>query len=355
MREVPLSGLDDVTGLRLRITEIPATDAVPASLRIEVVDFTARGGPVLLPDVPVAVREGGGFTATGPRGGVRWQFDALGQLEHRELPLSGTDFALRFTDDALDPMPVVGRGGVPVPGASVTAVRNATGALSELTVRVPMPGTDGLPAVWRFEPGGLLRQQEQPITLPGLDGSSGLGIKVTVTPGAGGTTTRVVELTGPQHLTGALRLTSVDSTLSGRLPNGFTVTDTLTHSRFHLDADRRLVLRDLPDRDGSGFLRFTEDSAPGTAPVRLADLGGLPQGSPWTTWRGSPAVRSTRRAPCRDLRTNSDASPARRRRASVHSRSSTTSARRNGPSSTTSGPGWSKTYAPSPPTNSTAS
>ncbi|WP_405895499.1 actin cross-linking domain-containing toxin [Streptomyces sp. NBC_00104] len=278
VREVPLSGLDDVTGLRLRITEIPATDAVPASLRIEVVDFTARGGPVLLPDVPVAVREGGGFTATGPRGGVRWQFDALGQLEHRELPLSGTDFALRFTDDALDPMPVVGRGGVPVSGASVTAVRNATGALSELTVRVPMPGTDGLPAVWRFEPGGLLRQQEQPITLPGLDGSSGLGIKVTVTPGAGGTTTRVVELTGPQHLTGALRLTSVDSTLSGRLPNGFTVTDTLTHSRFHLDADRRLVLRDLPDRDGSGFLRFTEDSAPGTAPVRLADLGGLPPG-----------------------------------------------------------------------------
>lgn len=277
VREIPLSGLDDVTGLRLRVTEVPATDTVPASVRIEMVDFTAQGGSVRLPDVPVTVREGGGFTATGPQSGVRWQFDSLGQLEYRELPLSGTDFALRFTDDALSPMTVVGRDGVPVPGAAVTPARNATGALSELTVRVPMSGTDGLTAVWRFEPGGLLRQQELPITLPGLDGSVGLGIKVTVTPGAGATTTRVVELTGPQHLTGALRLTPADSTLSGRLPNGLTVTDTITHSRFHFDADHRLVLRDLPDPDGPGFLRFTEDAAPGTAPVRL-DVGDLPEG-----------------------------------------------------------------------------
>ncbi|MDX3629323.1 actin cross-linking domain-containing toxin [Streptomyces europaeiscabiei] len=275
VREIPLSGLDDVTGLRLRVTEVPATDTVPASVRLEMVDFTAQGGQVRLPDVSVTVREGGGFTATGPQGGVRWQFDSLGQLEYRELPLSGTDFALRFTDDALNAMTVVGRDGVPVRGAAVTPVGNATGALSELTVRVPMPGTDGLTAVWRFEPGGLLRQQELPITLPGLDGSAGLGIKVTVTPGAGGTTTRVVELTGPQHLTGALRLTPVDSTLSGRLPNGLTVTDTITHSRFHFDADHHLVLRDLADPEGPGFLRFTEDAAPGTAPVRLDGLGGL--------------------------------------------------------------------------------
>ncbi|MEU6227711.1 actin cross-linking domain-containing toxin [Streptomyces sp. NPDC047042] len=282
VREIPLSGPADVTGLRLRVTEVAATDTVPASVRIEMVDLTAQGGPVRLPDVPVTVREGGGFTATGPQGGVRWQFDSLGRLEHREVPLSGTDFALRFTDEALNPMTVVGRDGVPVPGAAATPVRNTTGALSELTVRVPLPGTDGLTAVWRFEPGGLLRQQELPIALPGLDGPGGLGIKVTVTPGAGGATTRVVELTGPQHLTGALRLTPVDSALAGRLPNGFTVTDTITHSRFHFDADHRLVLRDLPDPDGPGFLRFTEDAAPGTAPVRLddlGDLGDLPEGS----------------------------------------------------------------------------
>ncbi|MDX3456439.1 actin cross-linking domain-containing toxin [Streptomyces sp. ME02-8801-2C] len=278
VREIPLSGPADVTGLRLRVTEVAATDTVPASVRIEMVDLTAQGGPVRLPDVPVTVREGGGFTATGPQGGVRWQFDSLGRLEHREVPLSGTDFALRFTDEALNPMTVVGRDGVPVPGAAATPVRNATGALSELTVRVPVPGTDGLTAVWRFEPGGLLRQQELPIALPGLDGSGGLGVKVTVTPGAGSTTTRVLELTGPRRLTGTLRLTPVDSALSGRLPNGFTVTDTVTHSRFHFDADHRLVLRDLPDPDGPGFLRFTEDAAPGTAPVRLDGLGDLPEG-----------------------------------------------------------------------------
>ncbi|MGW0822413.1 actin cross-linking domain-containing toxin [Streptomyces sp. NPDC002845] len=280
VREVPLSGLDELTGLRLRVTEIPATDAAPASVRVEVLDFTAPGGPVRLPDAPVTVREGGGFTATGPQGGVRWQFDALGNLEYRELPLSGTDFALRFTDDALSPMPqVVGRDGVPLRGASVTPVRDATGALSELTVRVPMPGTDGLTGVWRFEPGGLLRQQELPLTLPGLDGPSGLGVKVTITPGAGGTTTKVVELTGPSHLTGSFRLTSVDSSLAGRLPNGFTLS-TATGSRFHFDAGIRLAVRDLPAPDGSGFLRFTEGAAPGTPPVRLDELGSLPDVGP---------------------------------------------------------------------------
>ncbi|BBC32466.1 hypothetical protein SGFS_037600 [Streptomyces graminofaciens] len=276
VREVPLSGLDDVTGLRLRITEIPATDTVPASVRIEVLDFTAQGGPVRLPDTSVTVRESGGFTATGPQGGVRWQFDALGHLEHRDLPLTGTDLALRFTDDALNPMPrVVGPDGVPVQGATLTPVRDASGALSELTVRVPVPDTDGLTAVWRFEPGGTLRQQELPLTLAGIDGPAGLGVKVTIAPGTGGTVTRVLELSGPSNLTGSFRLGPMDGSLAGRLSNGFTVTDTVTGARFHFDADGRLALRDVPARDGSGFLRFTEGAAPGTPPVRLDELGDL--------------------------------------------------------------------------------
>ncbi|WP_060886779.1 actin cross-linking domain-containing toxin [Streptomyces caniscabiei] len=274
VREVPLSGLDDVAGLRLRVTEVPATDAAPASVRVEVLDLTAQGGPARLPNASVTVREGGGFTATGPQGGVRWQFDAAGRLEHRELPLTGTDFSLRLTDDALRPIQVTGPDGVPVPGATVRPVRDASGTPSELIVRVPMPGPDGPAAVWRFEPGGLTHSRELPLTLPGLDTPAGLGVKVTTAPGPGGATTRVLELTGPQHLTGSFRLDPVGGTLSGRLPQGFTVTDAVTGSRFHFDHAGRLAYRDLLDQDGSGFLRFTE-AAPDTPPSRLDDLGDL--------------------------------------------------------------------------------
>ncbi|MEI5521372.1 hypothetical protein WB401_33540 [Streptomyces brasiliscabiei] len=272
---VALSGADELTNLRLRVTEFPATDLAPASFRIDVLDFGAPGGPVRLENVHVALRDGGGLGITGPQGGVRWQFDALGRLEHRELPLTGTDLALRFTDDALNPMPrVVGLDGVPVQGATLTPVRAADGTLTELTVRVPMADPGGPTAVWRFEPGGTLRGQELPLTLPGLDGPAGLGVKVTITPGTGSTTTRVLELTGPANLTGSFRLGPMDGSFAGRLPNGFTVTDTVTGSRFHFDAGGRLTIRDVPARDGSGFLRFTEDAAPGTPPVRLNDLGG---------------------------------------------------------------------------------
>ncbi|QFR00783.1 APC family permease [Streptomyces phaeolivaceus] len=272
---VALSGADELANLRLRVTEFPATDLAPASFRIDVLDFGAPGGPVRLENVNVTLREGGGLNVTGPQGGVRWQIDALGRLEYRELPLTGTDLALRLTDDALNPMPrVVGPDGVPVQGATLTPVRAADGTLGELTVRVPVADTGGLTAVWRFEPGGTLRGQELPLTLPGLDGPAGLGVKVTITPGAGATTTRVLELTGPANLTGSFRLGPMDGSLAGRLPNGFTVTDTITGSRFHFDANGRLVIRDVPARDGSGFLRFTEDAAPGTPPVRLDDLGG---------------------------------------------------------------------------------
>lgn len=273
---VALSGADELTNLRLRVTEFPATDLAPASFRIDVLDFGAPGGPVRLENVNVTLREGGGLGITGPQGGVRWQFDALGQLEYRELPLNGTDLALRLTDDALDPMPrVVGPDGMPVQGATLTPVRDATGSLSELTVRVPVPDSGGLTAAWRFEPGGTLRGQELPLTLSGIDGSAGLGVKVTITPGTGGITTRVLELTGPSNLTASFRLGPMDGSLAGRLPNGFMVTDTVTGARFHFDASGRLAIRDVPARDGSGFLRFTEDAAPGTAPVRLDELGDL--------------------------------------------------------------------------------
>ncbi|NEA98865.1 hypothetical protein [Streptomyces sp. SID13726] len=291
-----LSGSHELAGLHLKVTEIPAGDLAPASFRVDVVDVTdvgAVGGPVRLPDVGVTLREGGGLSFSGPQGGMRWQFDSLGRLEHRELPLSGSDFALRFTDDVLTPLPrVVGPDGVPVHGATLTPMRDASGALGGLTVRVP--GLDGLASEWRFAAGGVLRQHEVPVILRGIDGPAGLGVRVTTTPGAGGLTTRVLELTGPSSLTGSFRLGPMESGLAGRLPNGFTVTDTITGSRFHFDEGGRLAVRDVPAPDGDGFLRFTEgatpdamphavtgalpDAVPGTAPVRLDDLGGLPDG-----------------------------------------------------------------------------
>lgn len=276
VRDVPLSGVRDLRGLGIRITELPATDTAPASVRMEAVDLTANGGPAGLRDVSVTGREGGGFTVTGPQGGVRWQFDATGRLEFRELPLPGTDFSLRFDSGGTHAMPqVVGQDGLPVPGSSIAPpVRDASGAvIGETTVRVPVtgPDVDALDAVFRFDGNGMLRRQDLPLTLPGLDGPPGLGVRVTITPEAGGTATRLLELTGPPHLTGSFHLAPVDGTLAARLPDGFTVTDTVTGSRFHFDADGRLAFRDLPARDGSAFLRHTE-GAPDTPPVRLDDL-----------------------------------------------------------------------------------
>ncbi|MFF3334049.1 actin cross-linking domain-containing toxin [Streptomyces sp. NPDC002888] len=283
VREVPLSGVSDLRGLGLRITEFPASDLGPASVRVEVVDLTAAGGPVRLPDVTVTGREGGGFTVTGSQGGARWQFDSAGHLEFRELPLNGTDFSLRFDMGGSHAMPqVVGTDGAHVPGSTVTApARDASGALTGLTtVRVPLSGTgtDALHGVFRFDGKGVLRQQELPLTLPGLDGPSGLGVKVTTAPGAGGATTRTFTLTGPPHLTGSFRLAPVDSALTGRIPGGFTVTDTITGSRFHFDTDGRLAFRDLPARDGSGFVRFTGGAESGTPPLRPAEPGGVADG-----------------------------------------------------------------------------
>ncbi|GCB43614.1 hypothetical protein [Streptomyces sp. NL15-2K] len=285
VREVPLSGVGDLRGLAIRSTEIPASELGPASVRMEVVDLTAPGGPVRLPDATVTARESGGFTLMGRQGGVRWQLDSGGHLEFRELPLNGTDFSLRFDMGGSHAMPqVVGKNGLPVPGSTVIPpARDASGAINGLTtVRVPLAGTgtDALHGVFRFDGNSMLRQQELPLTLPGLDGPSGLGVKVTVTPGAGGSATKTFELTGPPHLTGAFKLAPTDSALAGRLPGGFTVTDTITSSRFHFDADGRLAFRDLPARDGSGFVRLTDGAAPGTPPLRLDELGGVPEGLP---------------------------------------------------------------------------
>ncbi|WP_143675209.1 actin cross-linking domain-containing toxin [Streptomyces sp. JV178] len=289
VRDVPLSGVPGLRGLGVRITEVPATPTAPASVRMEVLDRTASGGPARLPDTVVTAREGGGFTLTGRQGGPRWQFDADGRLDFRELPLPGTEVSVRFDSGGTHAVPrIVDGDGRPVRGATISPpLRDASGTVTGMTtVRVPVAGTGdaaGRQAVFRFDGTGLLRQQELPLTSNGL-GPSGLGVRVTITPGAHGATTRLIELTGPRGLVDALRLDPVDDALAARLPDGLTVTHTATGSRFHFAADGHLMFQDTGPAT-------TVHAVPGdTAPHLPNDFDGapgLPHSGPLTD--GTPA------------------------------------------------------------------
>ncbi|WP_217205967.1 hypothetical protein [Streptomyces sp. AC550_RSS872] len=126
---------------------------------------------------------------------------------------------------------------------------------------------------WEFSAGGEFLARETALVDNGLGLPSGLWLRSTATTTTDGLTSRIVGLVGPRGVTDSFPLTAIDRTLQDRLPGGLTLTDSVTGSRFHYDADLNLAFRDLPARDGSGFLRFTE-GAPDVPPVRLDDLAG---------------------------------------------------------------------------------
>ncbi|WP_146193984.1 hypothetical protein [Streptomyces sp. MA5143a] len=126
---------------------------------------------------------------------------------------------------------------------------------------------------WEFGAGGEFLARETALAAHDLGLPSGLWFRNTATTTTDGVTSRIVGLVGPREVTDSFPLTTIDRTLQDRLPGGFTLTDNVTGSRFHYDADLRLAFRDLPARDGSGYLRFTE-GASDVPPVRLDDLGG---------------------------------------------------------------------------------
>ncbi|KUL46915.1 hypothetical protein [Streptomyces regalis] len=126
---------------------------------------------------------------------------------------------------------------------------------------------------WEFSAGGEFLARETALVDNDLGLPSGLWFRTTATTMTDGVTSRIVGLVGPRGVTDSFPLTAIDRSLQDRLPGGYTLTDTITGSRFHYDADLNLTFRDVPDRDGSGFLRFTE-GAPDVPPVRLDDLGG---------------------------------------------------------------------------------
>ncbi|MFD2691208.1 hypothetical protein ACFS5L_41180 [Streptomyces phyllanthi] len=121
---------------------------------------------------------------------------------------------------------------------------------------------------WTFAEDGRFLGRETILSGDGLPAD--LQLRVTVVTDGDGTARTVVDLTGPSGSVNSVRLTPVTGTLAERLPGGFTLTDTVTGSRFHFDNTGRLAYRDLPARDGSGFDRFAE-GVPGTPPTRLVE------------------------------------------------------------------------------------
>ncbi|MFF7265758.1 hypothetical protein ACFZCL_36510 [Streptomyces sp. NPDC008159] len=161
---------------------------------------------------------------------------------------------------------------VPAPHGAGPQPRFTVERLDSGAFRVTDPaGT----ARWEFSAGGEFLARETALVDHDLGLPSGLWFRTTATTTTttDGITSRIVGLVGPREVTDSLPLTTIDRTLQDRLPGGFTLTDGVTGSRFHYDADLNLAFRDLPARDGSGFLRFTE-GAPDVPPVRLDDLGG---------------------------------------------------------------------------------
>ncbi len=126
---------------------------------------------------------------------------------------------------------------------------------------------------WEFSAAGEFLARETALVDNGLGLPSGLWVRTTATTTTDGVTSRIVGLVGSREVTDSFPLTTIDRTLQDRLPGGFTLTDSVTGSRFHYDADLNLAFRDLPAHDGSGFLRYTE-GASDVPPVRLDDLGG---------------------------------------------------------------------------------
>ncbi|MEV0643049.1 putative T7SS-secreted protein [Streptomyces sp. NPDC050619] len=267
---VHLSGSADLTGLRLVVTELPATEVVPASFRIEVADFTTANTPVRLPDLAVTAREGGGFTVTGADSGVRWQFDGAEMLEFRELPVPGTDLSLRFGDDVMGQLPqVVGPDGLPVTsGHGAEFVRTAD---EGLTVRMPVTDAPGATmAEFRFDLSGTLLGRDVPLTGHGVDVLSGMSLRLAFDPGVTGTVLSR-ELVGGGFGTRMLfRVDATPSSLTGRLGEGVTLTETVGGRVLHFDNAGQLRVRDVPDGEG-GFLRFEGTS--GTATLRLDASG----------------------------------------------------------------------------------
>ncbi|MBC9726008.1 hypothetical protein [Streptomyces sp. TRM68367] len=184
----PVHGSPQLAGLRLRRSDTPATQTLPASSRLELVD--ASGQPV--PGRTVETRPDGGFVVHGRDGDLH--LDSAVRFELRELPLPGTDHVVRLAQPTgIDgPLTLLDGERQPVEGARLARYPEG------LTVRIPVDGAnDGAAALWHFDTRGGLVRQEMPLT--GHDDFHGLSIGVDHTLAG-----PRLELIGPSNRTAGL-------------------------------------------------------------------------------------------------------------------------------------------------------
>jgi trehalose 6-phosphate synthase len=171
-RDVPLSapGLD---GLRLRVVEGTGADgrfrSSPYSQLIDSTGGAVLGYRVLLP------REDEGVTITTTGGERRWNFDSDMRLETVDTRLPQREEFIRI-DHATGGEPVVmGRDSLPAAdGFTVRTVRNSSGELSEVTVRLSDVAAEKRSVMWRLDAAGALREAEPPLTEEGISAAADL-------------------------------------------------------------------------------------------------------------------------------------------------------------------------------------
>jgi trehalose 6-phosphate synthase len=154
-RDVPLSapGLD---GLHLRVVEGTGADgrfrSSPTSQLIDSTGWAVPGYRMLPP------REDGGVTITTTAGERRWNFDSDMRLETVDARLPQREEFVRIDHTPEGEPVVMGRDGLPAAdGFTVRTVRNSSGELSEVTVRLPDTAVEGGPMMWRLDAAGALR------------------------------------------------------------------------------------------------------------------------------------------------------------------------------------------------------
>ncbi len=241
--ERPVAGVEEPAGFPLRSGKAPSTGAAAAPPVAHLLDAAGQAVPgrTVTPEDLLTGERGVAVTG-GPQGTLHLTED--GQFRYRSVALPGTGRSLLFETPA---------GWDGLIGVD-DAVVHTDPAGRELFVNLPVPDTEDAFAAWRFESAAYPSQRLTPLTgdplgplagdplgpLRGLhvhtdytaDGTGGLRAvhHLTVLPGNPATA-----VAGP-----------LPPSLTGPLPDGFTLTDPPTGHVWHFDAWGRLRYHDLP-------------------------------------------------------------------------------------------------------------
>ncbi|MBV9026197.1 MAG: hypothetical protein JO362_20955 [Streptomycetaceae bacterium] len=210
-------------------------------------------------------RADGGVDVTTAGGDVRWRFgpEPKRRLEVHEVRLQGGQEFVRFNRADGGAPRVVDRNGTPVAdGFTVRRVRNATGQVSEVTVRRTEAGT-GATVVWHLTAAGVLREMELPLSGEGIHALSGVRVRVGYRPD--GSVARR-SMRGPSGVTEQFREVQVPQELAGRLgKGGFALREQATGRVVYFDGTGRAVdiAHDLSAAKSGPRVELTDLNAPG--------------------------------------------------------------------------------------------